>query len=124
VIHIHDMPFPMPAIPLEHPLFDTYLFWNEAALVKAFLLFNSAFQVIQCQSQLHQVKPEVLKKLVPIYDSKTHFPSSLWLSRLATSDVVLIDGTMQHPFRHSFPSRLPRAAHKFLGRGRNVIQRF
>jgi hypothetical protein len=81
VLHIHDMPFPMPAIPLEHPLFETYLFWNEAALVKAFLLFNSAFQVIQCQSQLHHVKPEVLKKLVPIYDPKTHFPSSLWLSR-------------------------------------------
>jgi predicted O-methyltransferase YrrM len=78
VIHIHDMPFPMPAIPLEHPLFDTYLFWNEA---EAFLLFNSAFQVIQCQSQLHQVKPELLKKLLPIYDPKAHFPSSLWLSR-------------------------------------------
>ena len=44
---------------------------------------------------------------------------------LATSDVVLIDCTMQHPFRHSFSSRLPRrAAHKLLGRGRNVIQRF
>jgi len=82
VIHIHDMPFPMPAIPLEHPLFDMYLFWNEAPLVKAFLLFNSAFQVIQCQSQLHHVKPEILKKLVPIYDPKTHFPSSLWLSVL------------------------------------------
>lgn len=82
VIHIHDMPFPMPAIPLEHPLFDTYLFWNESALVKAFLLFNSAFQVILCQSQLHHVKPEVLKNLVPIYDSKTHFPSSLWLRKV------------------------------------------
>jgi hypothetical protein len=43
---------------------------------------------------------------------------------LATSDVALIDCTMQHPFRHSFPSRLPRAAHKFPGGGRNVIQRF
>ena len=43
---------------------------------------------------------------------------------LATSDVALIDGTMQHPFRHSFPSSLPQAAHKFLGRGRNVIQPF
>jgi hypothetical protein len=27
--------------------------------------------------------------------------------------MALIDCTMQHPFRHSFPSRLPRA-HKFL----------
>jgi len=33
---------------------------------------------------------------------------------LATSDVALIDCTMEHPFRHSFSRRLPRAAHKFL----------
>jgi hypothetical protein len=42
----------------------------------------------------------------------------------APTYVALIDCAMQHPFRHSFSSRLPRAAHKLLGRGRNVIQRF
>jgi predicted O-methyltransferase YrrM len=83
VIHIHDMPFPMPAIPREHPLFDTYLFWNESALVKAFLMFNTAFKVIMCQSYLHRVKPEVLKKLVSIYQPQSHFPSSLWLRKVA-----------------------------------------
>src|SRR5262249_42064700 len=30
------------------------------------------------------------------------------------SYVAFLDCSMQHPFRHSFPSRLPRAAHKFL----------
>src|SRR5215475_1760096 len=33
---------------------------------------------------------------------------------LATSDVALVHCTMQHPFSHSFPNRLARAAHKFL----------
>jgi hypothetical protein len=28
--------------------------------------------------------------------------------------VALIDCTVQHPFRHCFPGRLPLAAHKFL----------
>ena len=83
IVHIHDIPLPMPGIPLEHSLFDMTLFWNETALVKAFLMFNSAFQVIQCQSQLHYVKPEVVKRLAPVYDSKTHFPASLWLRRIA-----------------------------------------
>jgi hypothetical protein len=41
--------------------------------------------------------------------------------RLATSYVALIHCTMQHPFRHSFPSCLPRAAHTFLGALRAAI---
>ena len=83
VIHIHDMPFPMPAIPRESPMFDTYIFWNESALVKAFLMYNTAFQIIMCQSYLHQLQPEVLKRLVSIYKPHSHFPSSLWLRRVS-----------------------------------------
>ena len=83
VIHIHDMPFPMPTVPLEHPLYNAYLFWNESALVKAFLMFNTAFKVIMCQSYLHRVKPELLKKLVSIYQPQSHFPCSLWLRKVA-----------------------------------------
>jgi len=81
VVHIHDMPFPMPALPRDHPLFDDYLFWNEAALVKAFLLFNTEFRITMCQSYLHRMKPEVLKRLVPAYDPARFFPASLWLQR-------------------------------------------
>ena len=82
VIHIHDMPFPMPAIPPEHRLFDSYLFWNEAALVKAFLLFNPAFKVMMCQSYLHRRASAVLKNAVPVYNPNLHFPSSLWLRKV------------------------------------------
>jgi predicted O-methyltransferase YrrM len=82
VIHIHDIPLPMPAPPVEHPMFDTFLFWNESALVRAFLMFNTAFRVIMCQSYLHHVRPEVLKTLVPIYNPQLHFPSSLWMQKV------------------------------------------
>jgi len=81
LIHVHDISFPMPAIPPAHPLFDHYLFWNEDALVKAFLLFNSAFEPILCESFLHFKAPNELKKIVPQYDPAIHFPSSLWLQR-------------------------------------------
>ena len=82
LIHIHDISLPMPALPREHALFDTYLFWNECALVKAFLLFNTAFQIVMCQSYLHFHEPAALKTLVPIYNPQAHFPSSLWLRRV------------------------------------------
>jgi SAM-dependent methyltransferase len=83
VIHIHDMPFPMPAIPRQHPLFETFLFWNEVALVKAFLTFNTSFRVIMCQSCFHWNHRAVLKKLVPVYDPGLHFPCSLWLRKVS-----------------------------------------
>lgn len=83
LIHVHDISFPMPALPPEHFLFDTYLFWNETSLVRAFLTFNTAFGIIMCQSYLHHYKPEALKALAPHYNPQVHFPSSLWLRRLS-----------------------------------------
>ncbi len=79
IIHVHDMPFPFPGLPRTHPLFDTYLFWNESSIVKAFLLFNSAFDIVMCQSFLHYNNPESIKSIVSLYDGNIHFPSSLWL---------------------------------------------
>lgn len=79
VIHIHDIPFPYLSIPQEHPLFTHFLFWNETVVVKAFLLFNDAFEILLCQSMLHFERPEALKEVVTIYDKQDHFPSSLWL---------------------------------------------
>jgi predicted O-methyltransferase YrrM len=83
LIHIHDISFPMPALPREHFLFDTYLFWNVSSLVRAFLTFNTTFRIVMCQSYLHHHKPDELKKLLPTYNPETHFPSSLWLQRVS-----------------------------------------
>jgi Methyltransferase domain len=79
VIHIHDIPFPYLTFMPEHTLFDLSLMWNEAALVKAFLMYNHSFDVLMCQSYLHYKCPDVLKKVVGIYDERIHFPASLWL---------------------------------------------
>ncbi|HEU4796743.1 MAG TPA: class I SAM-dependent methyltransferase [Pyrinomonadaceae bacterium] len=82
LIHIHDISLPMPALPMDHFLFDTYLFWNENSLVKAFLLFNTAFRIVMCQSYLHHHRPDSLKTLLPPYNPQVHFPSSLWIRKV------------------------------------------
>jgi predicted O-methyltransferase YrrM len=81
-IHFHDIPFPMPTSPVDHYLFDQYVFWNEPALLKAFLMFNNTFQIILCQSYLHYVRPDALKALVPNYNPQSHLPTSLWLRKI------------------------------------------
>lgn len=81
-IHIHDITFPMPTIPFSHPLFDKHIFFNEVSVAKAFLMFNSAFKIEMCQSYLHSIHPEEIKKLDPSYDNSYHFPSSLWLQKI------------------------------------------
>lgn len=82
IVHVHDIPFPLPAPPPDHPMFDTYLFWNEWAVVRAFLQFNSAFRIVMCQSYLHLRDPGELTRLVASYDPRQHFPSSLWLRKV------------------------------------------
>jgi hypothetical protein len=81
-IHIHDIPFPYLSLMPEHRLFDHSLLWNEPVIVRAFLTFNHAFTILACQSYLHFKCPEVLKSLIRIYDSKMHFPASLWIKKI------------------------------------------
>lgn len=82
VIHIHDIPFPYPSCMPEYPLFDSYLLWNEPALVRAFLMYNEVFQVLMCQSYLHHTCPDAMRQVVDFYDERKHFPSSLWLEKV------------------------------------------
>jgi hypothetical protein len=82
VIHIHDMPFPMPGLPKDRVLFDTYLFGMKHRWSGPFLLFNEAFKVLMCQSYLYWKRPEVLQLMAPAYDA-TEFLASLWLRRVS-----------------------------------------
>src|SRR5207249_666123 len=81
IIHIHDIAFPYLCVPREHPLFAMFQFWNEAALLKAFLLFNHSFEVLICQSWLHYRRPEAISLICPFYNVKKHFPASIWLRK-------------------------------------------
>ncbi|HVZ50147.1 MAG TPA: class I SAM-dependent methyltransferase [Gemmatimonadaceae bacterium] len=81
VVHFHDIPMPYPSTPPGHPLYDYSLIWNEAALVRAFLSFNTAFRILMAQAWLHVHHPAALRALHPGYDPARHFPTSLWIVR-------------------------------------------
>lgn len=81
VVHIHDISFPRLTPRPDYWVFRMHQFWNEAALVKAFLSFNSAFEVLLCTSYLHEHDPTSLKDLIDIYEPAIHRPSSLWIRR-------------------------------------------
>ncbi len=83
VIHIHDIPFPhLSPDDVEHWIFKKHQFWNESAILKAFLSFNNAFEILLCSSYLHYRKPDNLRSVFNIYDEETHFPSSIWLRKI------------------------------------------
>jgi len=81
IIHIDDIPFPYLAKRPDHWIFRKHRFWNEAALLNAFLSFNSSFQVLFSLSYLHCRQPETLQELVS-YDTALFHPASIWLQRV------------------------------------------
>jgi hypothetical protein len=82
VIHIHDICFPY-LTPLDnHHLFHEFLFWNEPVVVKAFLTYNTAFEIMLCQSWLHFKHSNLLADAVPAYDPNIHTPASLWIKKI------------------------------------------
>lgn len=83
IVHIHDILFPYPTPDPDLWVFRAHQFWSEAALVQAFLTYNSAFKILMCSSYLHYKAPDDLATVFKIYEQTIHFPSSLWLKRVA-----------------------------------------
>jgi Methyltransferase domain len=82
VVHIHDICFPYPTPPPEDWILTKHQFWTEAAMVQAFLIFNSAFKVLLCSSYLHYKAPETLYSVFSFPKYDIGVPSSLWLQKV------------------------------------------
>lgn len=80
LIHWHDIPLPFDywRDVVEHG----NMFWNEAYLLHAFLLFNQAFQIRWASRYLQVDHESVLKQYFPFYRSHARL-SSLWVERVA-----------------------------------------
>lgn len=63
LVHIHDIFFPR-EYP-KHWLIQNKWFWNEQYLLRAFLAFNNAFEVLLCNSFLGLKHQDALKKTFP-----------------------------------------------------------
>jgi hypothetical protein len=79
VVHIHDI-----FLPWDYPL-DWVLVgraWNEQYAVRAFLTFNSEFEILLSVAWMSQFRPDVLAEALPDYpQSYSDGGGSLWLRR-------------------------------------------
>jgi len=76
IVHIHDIYW-----PFEYPE-DWVLSgraWNEAYLVKAFLQFNSSFEILLFNSYLTIHHQGIMKQLLPLF--MPNGGSSLWIRK-------------------------------------------
>jgi hypothetical protein len=81
-IHIHDICFPYPSVPDNHPLFDMFHLWRETDLLHAFLINNKEFVITLCQSYLHYKAPEALTSAFGSYPPND-LPASIWLQKVS-----------------------------------------
>lgn len=75
VVHLHDV---HSEFQYRRDLIENGCFWNEAYLLRAFLMFNTSFQINFFSSLLSRVAGDVLSRKMPrVRDSG----SSIWLRR-------------------------------------------
>lgn len=87
LIHFHDITLPYDYFPaiLESDLY----FWNETALLTAFLTGNARFRILASLSMIHHADPDALREVFAWYEPHPqnggvavgvgHFPSSAFL---------------------------------------------
>jgi predicted O-methyltransferase YrrM len=87
-VHFHDIYFPYDYSPST---LNSIFFWNETALLLAFLTGNSRYAISASMSMLHHARPDELKKIFPDYSpmpmdrgleangDSGHFPSATYL---------------------------------------------
>jgi hypothetical protein len=89
-VQVHDVYLPRLYSPW---VMEDFWDWQETALLAALLTQNDRFEVLCCQSALHDSTPERLQEVLPDYlplaleegldaGGGGHYPSSIWLRTL------------------------------------------
>lgn len=78
IIHIHDIGFPF---EYNKDWVDYGIYWNEAYLLRAFLTFNSSFEILLWNDFLNKKKMEDIIKINPSF--KHIAGGSIWLRKIA-----------------------------------------
>ncbi len=79
LIHFHDIFFPF-EYPKEHVLGDRWFSWNEAYALRAFLSYNSDYEIVVWNSCLEALENEFLLAAFPLYARGGS--ASIWLRKL------------------------------------------
>ena len=83
IVHCHDI-----FLPAEYPknwILENRWFWTEQYLLRAFLVFNSAFEVLMAGSFLHLYHSAKLKAAFASYDPESVWPGSFWMRRVVAN---------------------------------------
>lgn len=94
LVHLHDITIPYDYAPTL--LTSQLFFWNESALLHAYLADNPRLRIRAGLAMLHDAAPDRLRQIVPTYDrplptehglapaeASGQYPSSLWLEVVA-----------------------------------------
>jgi hypothetical protein len=74
LVHVHDISLPK---PYPKVYYDNHLYWNEQYLLQAFLMFNSAYEVVWPGNYMMETYPEkMLERFPEIKVMRTSYPSS------------------------------------------------
>lgn len=79
LIHFHDIYYPF-EYPQSHVLGNRWFSWNEAYILRAFLTYNTAFEIIFWNSYLEKKDNDFLKEHFPKYFNGGS--ASIWLRKL------------------------------------------
>jgi hypothetical protein len=80
LVHIHDI-----FLPLNYPknwVIKQGRFWNEQYILKAFLTFNTNYEILWAASCIHIRYPDLLEKSFASYDRNKTWPGSFWLRKI------------------------------------------
>lgn len=79
VVHFHDVTY-----PFEYPKewISGGISWNEAYLLRAFLMFNSDFRILLFNSHLGHLHRDRLLTALPLY--RKHGGGSIWIQRTSS----------------------------------------
>src|SRR6202035_2845754 len=91
LIHVHDIQY-----PFEYPrqwLFADNYSWNEIYALRAFLMYNSAFEVVFWNALFAQRQPKLVYETNPLF---LKYPgSSIWL-RARSVDILQTPSEDEH----------------------------
>ena len=77
IIHIHDIAFPF---EYSKDWVDYGIYWNETYLLRAFLSYNSSFEIVLWNNYLKKKKSSEVKLLNPLYENIGG--GSIWLKKV------------------------------------------
>jgi hypothetical protein len=80
-VHVHDIPFPYAFVDIEIALAE-HMFWNEVAMLQAFLSFNQHYSVRLMSFWLSETNRDLMMRAAPSLEDPHVVPSSLWLERV------------------------------------------